>query len=169
MNAPELVPIIPSPLSESSATALEWPRLRDHIAGRTFSPLGRAWTLALEPSADLPWIDQQQQRTAEVRSMLVRGGSFEFGGLFDATILLDKARIDGAALDSTEIRDLLTVVERVAAWRNVIAPPSNGTRYEWPDIAGLSAPLLDHDFAPLLRLLRGKIEPDGSLNDDASP
>jgi DNA mismatch repair protein MutS2 len=163
------VPIIPSPLSESSAAALEWPRLRDHIAGRTFSPLGRAWTLALEPSADLPWIDQQQQRTAEVRSMLARGGSFEFGGLFDATILLDKARIDGAALESTEIRDLLTVVERVAAWRNVIAPPSNGTRYEWPGIAGLSAPLLDHDFAPLLRLLRGKIEPDGSLNDDASP
>ncbi len=38
-----------------------------------------------------------------------------------------------------------------------------------PGIAALSAPLLDHDFAPLLRLLRGKIEPDGSLNDDASP
>src|SRR5208337_1326913 len=90
-------------------------------------------------------------------------------GLFDPAILLDKARIDGAALESIEIRDLLTVVERVAAWRNLIAPPPNGTRYEWPSIVGLSAPLLDHDLAPLLRLLRGKIEPDGSLNDDASP
>jgi DNA mismatch repair protein MutS2 len=163
------VPIIPSPLRESSALALEWPRLRDHIAGRTFSPLGRAWILALEPSADLAWIDQQQQRTSEVRSMLARGGSFEFGGLFDATILLDKARIDGAALESTEIRDLLAIVERAAAWRNLMAPPPNGIRYDWPSISELSSRLLDHDFAPLLRLLRGKIEPDGSLNDDASP
>ena len=163
------MPKIPSPLHESSAASLEWPRLRDHIAGRTFSPLGRAWVLALEPCADLAWIDQQQQRTAELRTMLARGGSFEFRGLFDPTTLLDKARIDGAALESTEIRDLLTVVERVAAWSNLIDPPPNGTRYEWPDIFALSAPLLDHDLAPLLRLLRGKIEPDGSLNDDASP
>jgi DNA mismatch repair protein MutS2 len=169
VNSPELLPKIPSPLRESSAASLEWPRLRDHIAGRTFSPLGRAWVLALEPCADLAWIDQQQQRTAELRTMLTRGGSFEFRGLFDPTNLLDKARIDGSALESTEIRDLLTVVERVAAWRNLIDPPPNSTRYEWPGIFALSAPLLDHDLAPLLRLLRGKIEPDGSLNDDASP
>jgi DNA mismatch repair protein MutS2 len=169
VNAPELLPTVPLPLHESSAASLEWPRLREHIAGRTVSPLGRVWVLSLGPSADLSWIDQQQQRTAELRNMLARGGSFEFGGLFDPTILLDKARIDGAALESTEIRDLLAVVERVAAWRDLIDPPSNGTRYEWPSIAELSSPLLHHELASLLRLLRGKIEPDGSLNDDASP
>ena len=169
MKKPELLPVIPSLLRESSSAALEWPRLRDHIAGRTSSPMGHAWILALEPSSDIDWIDQQQQRTAEVGAMLTRGGSFEFRGLFDPTILLDKARIDGAALESTEIRDLLTVIERVAAWRNLIQPPPNSTRYEWPSILDLSTPLLDHDLVPLLRLLRGKIEPDGSLNDDASP
>ncbi len=163
------MPAVPSPLRESSAAALEWRRLRDHIADRTVSPLGRAWVLALKPSADVTWIDQQQQRTAELRTMLTRGGSFEFHGLFDPTVLLDKARIDGAALESTEVRDLLAVVERVAAWRNLINPPPNITRYEWPGIAALSSSLLDHDLAPLLRQLRGKIEPDGSLNDDASP
>jgi DNA mismatch repair protein MutS2 len=169
VKKPELLPVIPSPLRESSAMALEWPRLREHIAGRTSSPLGRAWILALEPSSDVGWIDRQQQRTVEVQAMLTRGGSFEFRGLFDPSILLDKAHIDGAALESTEIRDLLTVIEHVAAWRNIIHPPPNGTRYEWPSIVDLSTPLLDHDLAPLLRLLRGKIEPDGSLNDDASP
>ena len=169
MNSPALLPAVPSPLRESSAAALDWPRLRDHIAGRTVSPLGRTWVLALEPSADLSWIDQQQQRTAELRTMLTRGGSFEFHGLFDPTVLLDKARIVGAALESIEVRDLLAVVERVAAWRNLINPPPNSTRYEWPGIVALSSLLLDHDLAPLLRQLRGKIEPDGSLNDDASP
>jgi len=101
--------------------------------------------------------------------MLARGESFEFNGLFDPTTLLDKARIDGAALEGTEIRDLLNVVERIAAWRNLIDPAPGSTRYDWPGIAALSAPLLHHDLAPLLRTLRGKIEPDGSLNDDASP
>ena len=169
VKPPELLPTIPSLLRESSATALEWPRLREHIAGRTSSPLGRAWIVALEPSSDVAWIDQQQQRTAEVQAMLTCGGSFEFRGLFDPTLLLDKARIDGAALECTEIRDLLTAVERIAAWRNLINPPASSTSYEWPSIVDLSRPLLDHDLAPLLRFLRGKIEPDGSLNDDASP
>ena len=169
MNPLSLLPVIPSPLREASAAALEWPRLRDHIADRTFSPLGRAWVLALEPCADLAWIDQQQQRTEELRRMLTGGGSFDFRGLFDPTELLDKARITGAALEATEIRDLLEVVERVAAWRNLVAAENGGSRYDWPGIAALSAPLLDYDLSPLLRMLRGKIEPDGTLNDDASP
>jgi len=169
LSTMSLLPNVLSPLPESSAAALEWPRLREAVAGRTFSALGRAWVLALEPSADLGWIDRQQQRTEEMRRMLSGGGSFDFHGLFDATTLLDQARIDGAALEAMEIASLLTVVERVAAWRNVIDPPANGARYNWAGIAGLSAPLLDHDFAPLLRLLRGKIEADGSLSDDASP
>ncbi len=169
MNSPELLPVIPSPLRESSSASLEWPRLREHIAGRTFSPLGRAWVLALEPSTNAGWIDRQQQRTAEIRTMLTRGGSFEFHGLFDPTLLLEKARIEGAALESIEIRDLLGLVERVAAWRNLLHPAPNTIRHEWPGIAELSLPLRDYDLAPLLRLLRGKIEPDGSLNDEASP
>jgi len=169
VNPQALLPVIPSPLQEISAAALEWPRLREHIAGRATSPLGKAWVLALAPSANLAWIDQQHQRTAEMRAMLTAGGSFDFNGLFDPTALLDKARIDGAALEATAIRDLLNVIERVAAWRNLITPSPNSTRYDWPGILELSAALLDHDFAPLLHHLRGKIEPDGSLSDDASP
>jgi DNA mismatch repair protein MutS2 len=169
VNAQDLLPNIPLPLHEASAVALEWPRLRNHIAGHTLSPLGRGWILALEPSSDLAWIDLQQQRTAEMRRMATVGGSFDFRGLFDPTTQLEKASIDGAALEAIEILKLINVVERVAAWRNLVDPPPGTTRYEWPGIAALSAPLLGHDFAPLLRQLRGKIEPDGSLSDDASP
>jgi len=53
---PTLLPVIPSLLAETSAIALEWPRLREYLAGKTVSTLGRAWVLALEPSADLVWI-----------------------------------------------------------------------------------------------------------------
>ncbi len=172
MIAPSLLPELPNPLAESSALALEWPRLREHIATRTTSPLGRAWIAALEPCADLAWIETQHTRTAELRAMLGGGGSFDFNGMFDPTGLLDKARIDGAALESLEILSLLGVAERVAAWRNLFASPEAGRNNGLAgaaSIAALTAPLLDHDLAPLLRGLRGKIEPDGSLSDDASP
>jgi DNA mismatch repair protein MutS2 len=165
-----LLPTIPSPLLESSANALEWPRLRDHIAGKAVSPLGRAYTLALEPCTDLPWITAQQLRTAEMRAFLAGGGSFDFHGLFDTTTLLEKARIAGSALEPLEILSLLNVVERVAAWRNLLII-RDGQRNAnlGPSILALSTELLPHDLAPLLRTLRGKIEPDGSLSDDASP
>lgn len=164
----ELLPKIPSPLSETGGASLEWPRLREHLAGATVSPLGRAWLLALEPSGDLGWIEQQQQRTAELRIMISAGGSFDFHGVFDPTALLKEARVDGVALDSLNILRLLGLAERVVAWTNLIALSKGTGRYTWPGIAELSEPMLGTDLSQLLRSLRGKIEPDGSLSDDAS-
>ena len=162
-----LLPNIPLPLTEASGAALEWPRLRETIAGHASSPLGRAWVLALEPCADLAWIETQQQRTGEIRDLLTGGGSFDFHGLFDPTEMLEQARVEGAALEAQQINALLTVVERVAAWRVLLISPAGRARVG-PGIMGLSAELIEHEFAPLLQALRGKIEPDGSLSDDAS-
>jgi DNA mismatch repair protein MutS2 len=163
-----LLPSIPAPLTESSSVALEWPRLREHIASKAVSPLGRAWTLALEPCADRAWILSQQARTEEFRAFLNGGGSFDFHGLFDPEPMLDKARIDGSALEALEILSVLGITERVAAWRSLLVASDSGRRFG-PAIRTLSEPLLPHDLAALLRILRRKIEPDGSLSDDASP
>ena len=165
-----LLPEIPSPLAETSSLALEWPRLRETIAARAVSPLGRAFTLALEPSADPAWIAAQQARTDDLRRFLGSGGSFVFHGLFDPEPLLSKARVTGSALEALEILALLEVVERIAAWRTLLTTREGGQNSRLGSaVQQLSAPLLPHDLAPLLRTLRGKIEPDGSLSDDASP
>ena len=167
-SADPLLPHVPAPLAEASAAALEWPRLRALIAARAVSPLGRAYTLALEPSADLDFILAQQTRTAELKAFAAGGGSFDFHGLFDPAPLLDKARIAGSALEALEVVALLGVAERVAAWRSLILTAESGRRLG-PAVRALTEPLLHHDLAGLLRLLRGKIEPDGSLADEASP
>ncbi len=163
-----LIPTIPLPLAESSSIALEWPRLREHIAAKAVSPLGRAFTSALEPSTNIEWITAQQTRTAEMRAFLNSGGSFDFHGLLDPAPMLDRARVPGSALDALEILSLLNVVERVATWRNLFTSREVSVR-PGHAIQALSADLVPHDLAPLLRTLRGKIEPDGSLADDASP
>ena len=164
----ELLPNVPLPLRETGAASLEWPRLLEQIASATVSPLGRAWLLALEPSSNAAWIEQQHRRTGEMRGMIATGGSFDFHGLFDPSSLLDEARVEGVALEPLQILNLLALIERIAAWANLISGTQKSARSNWPSIAELSSPMLDSDLSPLLRVLRGKIEPDGSLSDDAS-
>jgi DNA mismatch repair protein MutS2 len=162
------LPKIPAPLSEISAKALQWPELIEHLSRRAHSPLGREWVYALGPSADAAWINQQQQRNAEMQR-LITGGSFDFRGILDVTDLLAKAQIEGAALEAAELLAVIVHAERVEAWRQTVLTPPDTVRAQWPGIEEMSAPLLPHDLGNLLRSLSGKIEPDGSLSDDASP
>ncbi len=158
-----------STLRETSDAALEWTRLRDHLAGRTQSPLGRAHVLALQPSRDLQTIERAQQLTAELRTFLAAGGTFGFGGLFDATALLDKSRIPGAALEPLELRRIAELAEHIADWRVLVAEPPDYMEGKWDAVLALSQPVLLTNFFRLLQLVSGKIDPDGSLTDDASP
>lgn len=162
------LPEIPAELSAISATALQWPELIAYLAGRTQSLLGRQWVSALQPSFDSAWIDKQQQRNAEMQRV-ISGGSFDFRGIYDVTEVLEKARIDGSALEAGELSEVIAHVSRVEAWRQAILLPAEVTRLQWPAMEELSSPLLPHDLGDVLRSLAGKIEPDGSLSDDASP
>ena len=159
-----LLPEIPSKLTERGGASLQWENLREHLAMGTQSPLGRAWVTALEPSADLAWIEAQQQRNAEMQRLL-SSGSFDFRGIFDVNDTLEEARIEGAALEALELRAVIVHAERVEAWRQSMIAPTLAL----PGIAELTEPLLPHDLSNLLRSLTGKIEPDGSLSDNASP
>ena len=164
-----LLPHIPLVLAEASAGALEWPRLREHVAGYAQSPLGRGWVMALEASADAAWIDAQQQRTCEVREFLTGGGSFDFHGMFDPTELLDEARVEGSALEGVQILAVLGVVEKLAAWREALSVVRSTLSVEnAPGIVRLSAPVREWNAGVVLAALKGKIEPDGTLSDEAS-
>lgn len=156
-------------MRETSAAALEWARLRETLAGRTQSPLGRARVLALEPSRDLRWIEQQQTLTSEMGRYLAVGGEFGFGGLFDANMLLDKARIPNASLEALEIRRIAELAEHIADWKQLVTEPPEGLLDQWPTVTALSQPVVQTNFYKLLQLVSGKIEPDGSLSDEASP
>ena len=160
---------IPAQLTERGGAALQWEALRARIATAARSDLGRALVRSLEASSDASWIDEQQSRTAELRLLVSAGAPFDFRGLIDAAELLDKARIEGSALEPLELLAILRHAERIAAWRELLLTPPDTIAGKWPAMQSLSEPLLEHDLAPLLHAMRGKIEPDGSLSDDASP
>src|SRR5579862_5228851 len=156
-----------SALSHTSARVLEFEALRDLLRGYASSPLGRSRIAALAPSTDSGWIQTQQELTAEIREFRRTGGRFDFAGLLEIASLVEKSRIAGAALETTDIRDIILVVDRAAAWREISLHPPAAMRSDWARIHALSDGIAD--FATFLRNFRNKIQPDGTLDDKASP
>jgi DNA mismatch repair protein MutS2 len=158
---------VPNPLTHSSARLLEFETLRELLAGYTSSPLGRRRIAELLPSLDRPWIETQQQLTTEIREYRRVGGRFEFAGLPEVKTLIEKSRIAAAALEATEIRDIVLIADRAAEWREIVRQPPAAMRSEWAAVAALSAGI--QDFTVFLRAFHNKILPDGTLDDRASP
>jgi DNA mismatch repair protein MutS2 len=155
------------PLIHNSARVLEFDALRELLRGYASSPLGQSRIGALVPAIDSAWIAEQQELTAEVREFRRVGGRFEFSGLLDITKLVERSRIAGAALETTEIRDVLLVVDRASEWREIALRPPANMRAEWRRTQTLSGRV--PDFTEFLRSFRNKIQPDGTLEDRASP
>ena len=158
---------VPNPLTHSSARLLEFDTLRELLAGYTSSPLGQRRIAELLPSLDRPWIETQQQLTTEIREYRRVGGRFEFAGLPEAKTLIEKSRIVAAALEATEIRDIVLIADRAAEWREIVRQPPAAMRSDWTVVGALSAGI--QDFTVFLRSFHNKILPDGTLDDRASP
>jgi len=154
-------------LSHSSERVLEFDALRELLKGYASSPLGQARAAALTASSNVDWIENQLHLTEEIREYRRVGGSFDFSGLLDVTRTVEKSRISGAALETTEIHDVVLVVDRAAEWREISLSPPATMKVEWKAVAGLSSSIID--FTAFLRGFRNRILPDGTLEDRASP
>ncbi len=129
---------MPIPLPHTSADLLEFDRLREIVRGCCQSELGRQAVDSLAPTAEAAWIECQQQLTTEVRAFFRAGGRLDFGGLIDPRQSVLRARISGATLETTELRDAILAVDRAAEWREVVLHPPQAMREPWPAIEQLS-------------------------------
>ena len=157
----------PNPIQHTSDRVLEFDHLRELLAVYAASPLGQQRIASLAPSRDRQWIEGQQLLTEELRGYLRSGGRFDFHGMLDPTPLLHKSRIHGAALELTEIRDVLLLADRAAEWREIALHPPVAIEAKWEAVRELSRDVAD--FTEMLCYFRNKILPDGTLDDRASP
>src|SRR3984893_8231232 len=153
-------------LIHSSSQVLEFDALRLLLRGYASSPLGQKRIASLKPSTDRDWIQSQQELATEMQEFRRVGGRFDFSGLIEIDSLVKKSRIAGAVLETTEIRDVLLVVDRAAEWREIALHPPAAMRSEWQGVRELSRQIVD--FTEFLRWFRNKIQPDGTLEDKAS-
>ena len=154
-------------LLHNSARVLEFDSLRELLRGYASSPLGQRKIAALAPATDRDWIERQQALASEVREFRRTGGRFDFSALIDIGPLVQKARIAGAVLETTEIRDVILVVDRASEWREIVLHPPANMKSGWHGVRALSDQIVD--FNEFLRGFRNKIQPDGTLEDKASP
>jgi DNA mismatch repair protein MutS2 len=159
---------IPSPVANADLAALEWEPLVELMAGFAASRVGRESILALHPSADENWISRQHQLTGEVRLLLDEQVSVPLGGLFDPTVLAAKARIPDAALEANELQAIARLANDVAAWQSLLREPPARLVGKLMGLSELSK-LLTGNLRGLAETIERKIQPDGSLADDASP
>ena len=174
--------LVPHSLQHSSARLLEFDGLRELLSGYASSEPGKRIVGHLLPSSDRAWIENQHALTAEIREFRRVGGRFDFTNLPEIREIVEKSRIAGAAVETIEIRDVVSLVDRAAEWREIVKqppaamrPPAATTTWSaegesdslWPAVTALSADIID--FAAFLRLFRNKILPDGTLDDRASP
>ncbi|MEO6966473.1 MAG: endonuclease MutS2, partial [Acidobacteriaceae bacterium] len=164
-----MLPAVPSPLDHASTDVLEFPRLREMVAGYASTSPGREWTLALVPSRDAQWAATEQQRVGEALRLLRAGPGLDFHGLVDPGAWLQRARIVGAVLDVDELRALSALVGRFHAFQQWQVSLPEELREQTPSLRQLVAPLTESHFTGLIHSLDGKFEADGSIADHASP
>ena len=163
---------------------LEFPELLELLGRYVGSPLGQARLQSLSPSQDIAAIRKRQALAAEAREYLrlqhsggvaggVAGGSAEgtsappqpvsFSGFGEPSTLLSKLGVQGTTLELAEITALLGLAERVLEVRRALV----SARRRFPELAAVADRL--GDFQELLKQWRGKILPNGELDDRASP
>ncbi|HVZ82915.1 MAG TPA: Smr/MutS family protein [Terracidiphilus sp.] len=159
---------ISSPVENADLAALEWEPLLALVARYAASPLGRREILALHPSSDAEWITRQHRLTAELTLLLTEQVSIPLGGLFDPTQLAAKARIPEAALEAAELQAIARLANDIAAWQSLLREPPARLVGRLPELSALSA-ALTQSLRPLAESIECKIQPDGTLADNASP
>jgi DNA mismatch repair protein MutS2 len=159
---------IPSPVENADFAALEWEPLLHLVAGFAASAIGRSAILSLRPATDEEWITRQHQLTGEVRLLLGEQISIPLGGLFDPSQLAAKSRIPDAALEAAELQSIARLANDVGAWQALLQSPPARVVGKLRGLSELSAELT-MSLRPLAESIERKIQPDGSLADDASP
>ena len=163
-----LLPAIPEPVADFSPATLEWEALLALISQYATAAVTREWLMTVVPSTSSAWAAQQHASIGEMRACLAAGLRPAVAALCDPAMLVAKARIPGTALETKELLQLLALGDDVVAWHQAMQEPPEQLALSIPSLRTMTEPLRGNQLAPLIRSLRSRLNPDGTLNDDAS-
>jgi DNA mismatch repair protein MutS2 len=160
-------------LQSFSADLLEFEPLRELVGRYVGSPLGRAELERLAPHSDraslvdaladvgeaIAYQGASRQPQAASRGSAI---GLRFNSIPDVAPALAVLRIEGAMLEPKQILELARLIEEAGEIRAAL----NLAAEKYPRLGAQVAATADP--RPILRDVRGKILPDGTLADDAS-
>jgi DNA mismatch repair protein MutS2 len=160
-------------LQSFSADLLEFEPLRELVGRYVGSPLGRAELEKLAPHTDRATLEDALADVAE--AIAYQGASrqpqaasrgaairLRFDSIPDVAAALAVLRIQGAMLEPKQILELTRLIEEAGEIRAALHMAAE----KYPRLAAHVAATADP--RPVLRDVRGKILPEGTLADDAS-
>ncbi|MCU0226697.1 MAG: Smr/MutS family protein [Bryobacterales bacterium] len=157
-----------------SDALLEFDALKDILRRYVFSPTARREVEHLQPTTDLPALRESLADLAEAMDYQRQavgsgeGGAgvffrLKFSTLPDPSPSVGKLRVEGIALEAQEVLAIQRFLERAQSFRAQLQDAA----HRFPRLSAKAEPLAD--FRPLLKKIEGKVLPDGSISDDASP
>ncbi|MGH9427621.1 MAG: endonuclease MutS2, partial [Terriglobia bacterium] len=161
--ASDFAALNPFLMSIDSLAALDFGTLKQIVSRLAQSPAGRQAVDHLTPLASKALIARELAITTECLQLLESGPSLQFQDVVDFAGVFDKMTVAELALDPLEILNIERLLECTQATRK-----SLGTLVkEAPAAAELGRSL--PEVGILLSTLKGKIGPNGEVEDHASP
>jgi DNA mismatch repair protein MutS2 len=162
------------PVKIASAELLEFDALKRLLLRYVSSPLGRLEIEKVQPGVDRAALEETLAQTGEAIEYLqsasrphpaARGAAvrLHFDTLREPAQALGKLRLEGACLEAAESRELTELLDVAADIRRLLLSVAQ----RFPRLGALAEKL--GEFSPLVRDLAGKILPDGTVVDHATP
>ena len=162
-------------MSNWSEDLLEFDSLKEILAGYVYSPSAKTEVAELLPQTDLPALQEQMDDLKEAMEyQRYSAGSGEGGGrgmhfrlkfstMPDPSPAIRKMRLEGIGLEALEVLSVQRFLDRAQSFHTQLSD----ARHRYPRLYARVEQL--PDFRPLLRKIEGKVLPDGTVSDDASP
>ncbi|MGE0711485.1 MAG: hypothetical protein AB7N76_24500 [Planctomycetota bacterium] len=142
---------------------VEWPQVRARIAAHTDSAAGREAARALLPALDQDGVAALQEATGEAQALLARAALCDLSGTADLPLTFTRAREQDRALDSRELRSIVSTVRAAERAREAyLRSPRLATLVAAPDEASASG------LPALAATIEAAVGPYGEVLDEAS-
>ncbi len=140
---------------------LEFPKIRELVAGYAACSLGKELARQLEPSLEVEQIETQLQLVTEMTEALASGMSPPFGGLHDIRLLVRRAAISSmlSATELLEVKETLACTGHMYRYRMRLDE-------RWTGLANLLARV--EDLGLVAKAIEGCIDTRGNVLDMAS-
>jgi DNA mismatch repair protein MutS2 len=150
-------------MNSHALNVLEYGEALRIVSGYASSALGGEAVRALEPSADLGWIEPELARVDQMRSFLRGDTGWYIPAIPDVREPLRRLRVEGSVLDGTHLRDVGTLLASSRSVRRAL----NAQAAHFPLLARAAAALVDaeKEEAEIGRT----IDDNGHVRDEASP
>ena len=152
-------------MDERTFKTLDVEALVGLLARHVQTPLGRKRALALLPTASRDKINLELDRTTECANYLATGGAFGLSDVADPEGALAELQVAGTSLEPLQILALQRLISAGMDVREQFG--SDEVKHRYPQLSAIAARI--PDLRRLLGSIRGKILPNGEIDDSASP